>query len=127
MKKRLQEALGFSLFIGIIYSVLLMFFGDKILLTLYKTTLGLSYIKILAPIFPLFYIEAILMSYLQALDRAKITMNITIIGVIIKLVVLALTSLMHIGMYSLIISEIANIFVVVFLNIYYVNKVTKSL
>ena len=54
-------------------------------------------------------------------------MNITIIGVIIKLVVLALTSLMHIGMYSLIISEIANIFVVVFLNIYYVNKVTKSL
>ncbi len=127
MKKRLKEALGFSLFIGIIYSILLMFIGDKILFALYKTTLGLNYIKILAPIFPLFYIEAILMSYLQALDKAKITMNITIIGVIIKLIVLALTSLMHIGMYSLIISEIVNIFVVVFLNIYYVRKVTNRL
>lgn len=125
--KRLKEALGFSLFIGITYSVLLIFFGDAILNAIYDTTLGLNYIKILAPIFPLFYIEAILMSFLQAINKANITMKITILGVIVKLLVLAVTSLMHIGMYALIVSEIANIFLVVLLNIYYVCKFTKKL
>ena len=127
MKKRLKEALTFALFIGISYSIILIFFGDTILNFLYNTHLGINYINILAPIFPLFYIENILISYLQALDKAHITMKITIIGVIVKLVVLASTSLMHIGMYSLIASEIANIFLVVFLNIYYVHKFTKKL
>ena len=81
MKKRLKEALTFALFIGISYSVILMFFGDTILNFLYNTHLGINYINILAPIFPLFYIENILISYLQALDKAHITMKITIIGV----------------------------------------------
>ena len=104
-----------------------MFFGKNILFTLYNTYDGLSYIKVLTPIFPLFYIEAILMSYLQALDKAKITMNITIIGVIVKLLTLAVFSLAHIGMYSLVLSEITNILVVVILNIYYTVKITKKL
>lgn len=125
--KRLKEAMFFSLLIGITYSILLMFFGEFILNILYNTNLGLNYIKILAPIFPLFYIEAILISFLQALDKAKITMRITIIGVIIKLLTLSITSLIHIGMYSLIVSEIVNILLVVSLNIYYVNKTIKKL
>jgi stage V sporulation protein B len=127
MKKRLKEAIIFALLIGISYSVLLMIFGKQILFTIYKTTLGLNYIKILAPIFPLFYIEAILISFLQAIDKANITMKITILGVIIKLISLAIFSVIHIGMYSLIISEIINIFFVVFLNIYYINKYFKKL
>lgn len=127
IKKRLKEALFFSLLIGIIYSILLILFGKNILDAIYNTTEGLNYIKVLAPIFPLFYIEAILISYLQALDKAKITMRITIIGVILKLITLAITSLIHIGMYSLIVSEIVNILIVVFLNIYYVNYFTKKL
>jgi len=127
IKKRLKEAIFFSLLIGIIYSILLIFFGKNILDAIYNTNQGLNYIKILAPIFPLFYIEAILISYLQALDKAKITMRITIIGVIIKLITLAISSLMHIGMYALIVSEIVNILIVVFLNIYYVNYYTRKL
>ena len=54
-------------------------------------------------------------------------MKITIIGVIIKLLTLTITSLIHIGMYSLIISEIINIIVVVGLNIYYIKKNIKEL
>lgn len=127
IKKRLKEAIIFSLLIGISYSILLIFFGKNILNIIYSTDLGLNYIKVLAPIFPLFYIEAILISFLQALDKANITMKITIIGVIIKLITLSITSLIHIGMYSLIISEIVNIFLVVFLNIYYVYKSLKNL
>ena len=127
LMKRLKEALFFSLAIGITYSGLLMLFGKQILNAIYNTNLGLTYIKILAPIFPLFYIESILMSFLQAINKASTTMRITIIGVLIKLVVLAITSLSHIGLFSLIISEIVNIFIVVFLNIYYVRKYTKKL
>lgn len=127
LKKRLKEALFFSLIIGISYSMLLIIFGKQILNIIYNTNLGLTYIKVLAPIFPLFYIEAILMSFLQAINKASTTMRITIIGVLIKLIVLAVTSLLHIGLFSLIISEIVNIFIVVFLNIYYVRKYTKQL
>ena len=126
VKKRLKEALIFALLIGIPYSILLMLFGKNILYLLYKTTLGLNYIKILAPIFPLFYIEAILISFLQAIDKAHITMRITIIGVILKLITLSITSLLHIGMYSLIISEIVNIVTVVGLNIYHIKKYLKK-
>lgn len=127
VKKRLKEAIFFALLIGIPYSILLIFFGKHILAAIYNTTLGINYIKALAPIFPLFYIEAILISFLQALDKAKITMRITIIGVIVKLIVLAITSLLHIGMYSLIIAEIVNILLVVFLNVFYIIKFTKKL
>lgn len=126
MKKRLKEALIFALIIGISYSVILMFYGSSILYAIYHTYEGLNYIKILAPIFPLFYIEAILISFLQAINKAHITMKITITGVILKLVVLAITSLIHIGMYSLIISEIFNIFIVVLLNICYIHKYIKK-
>ena len=125
--KRLKEALFFSLLIGITYSILLMLFGSNILDAIYNTNMGLTYIKILAPIFPLFYIEAILISFLQALDKAHITMRITIVGVIIKLIVLAITSLLHIGLFSLIVAEIINILVVVSLNIYYVSYYIKRL
>ncbi len=125
--KRLKEALVFSLIIGITYSIILVFFGEDILKYLYNTKEGLAYIKVLAPIFPAFYIENILMSFLQAINKAHITMRITIIGVIVKLIVLIIFSLLHIGLYSLIISEIVNIFLVVFLNIYYVHKFTKQL
>lgn len=127
VKKRLKEALFFALLIGITYSIILIFWSKNILNIIYNTTLGLNYIKILSPIFPLFYIEAILISFLQALNKASITMRITITGVIIKLITLSITSLIHVGMYSLIISEIVNIFLVVSLNIYFVNKTIKEL
>ena len=127
IKKRLKEALAFSLFIGITYSIILLIFGQNILYAIYKTDLGLNYIKVLAPIFPLFYIEAILMSLLQAINKANITMKISIIGVITKLSSLAILCLTPLGMYSLIISEIINILIIVALNIYYVNKNLKDL
>ncbi len=127
IKKRLKEAIKFALLIGIPYSIILIFFGKYILNILYQTNMGLNYILILAPIFPLFYIENILMSFMQGVNKAKITMRITILGVIIKNVVLIISGLLHTGMYSLVISEIANILIVVFLNIYYTHQFFKKL
>lgn len=125
VKSRLKQAIFFSLIIGISYSVILLFFGDNILFTIYNTYEGLNYIKVLAPVFVLFYLENILISFLQAINKANITMKITIIGVIVKLLSLSILSLVHIGIYSLIISEIINIFLVVYLNYREIKRTFK--
>ena len=49
-------------------------------------------------------------------------MNITLWGVILKLIVMSILSLCHIGIYSLVIAEIVNILFVVFLNFKYLKK-----
>lgn len=116
VKKRLKQALLFAFLIGLGYSVILMFYGKDILYGIYKTYEGLNYIKVLAPIFVLFYLEPVLMSYLQAINKAHITMKITIIGVIVKIIAMSLLCFIHIGMYALVIAEIINIIVVVILN-----------
>lgn len=125
VKKRLKQAILFSLIIGISYSIILLFFGDNLLYAIYNTYEGLNYIKVLAPIFVLFYLENILISFLQAINKANITMKITIIGVIVKLLSLSILSLVHIGIYSLIISEIINIFLVVYLNYREIKRTFK--
>lgn len=124
VKRRLKQALVFGLIIGLSYSIILLIWGENILYAIYKTYEGVEYIKILAPFFVLFYLESILMSYLQAINKANITMKITIIGVLVKLLSLSILSICHIGIYSLLIAEIINIFIVVFLNI---KEVIKSL
>ena len=70
----------------------------------------------------MFYLEGVLTSSLQALGYAKVTMNITLYGVIIKLFIMAILSLCHIGIYSLVIAEIINIFFVVFFNFKHLKK-----
>ena len=122
IKRRLFQSLSFAFLIGITSSLGIFILRDWLLETVYNTNSGANYIKILAPFFVLFYLEAPLMSTLQAIGKSILTMKITTIGVIIKLVVLAILSLCHIGIYSLIYAEIINIIVVVYLNFFYIKK-----
>ena len=82
----------------------------------FKTTSGIEYIKFLAPFFIFLYLEGPLSSCLQALNYAKYTMKVTVITSIIKIISLFVFSLLRIGFYGLLISEIINIFLVVYLN-----------
>ena len=116
VKKRIKQGLLFALVIGLFFSSIIFVFRDSLLFYLYKTTIGSKYIKILAPVFVLFYLEGVLTSSLQAMGCAKTTMKITLFGVFIKLLILAILSLSHIGIYSLVIAEIINILFVVSLN-----------
>lgn len=122
VKRRIHQSIIFSLIIGIFFSLLIFIFRDKLLFSLYNTTKGSDYIKVLAPFFVLFYLEGVLTSSLQALGYAKVTMNITLYGVVIKLFIMAILSLCHIGIYSLVIAEIINIFFVVFFNFKHLKK-----
>ncbi|MBE6140747.1 MAG: hypothetical protein E7172_04355 [Firmicutes bacterium] len=126
INKRIKQGLIFSFILGTFFSLLIYFYRDQLLFTLYNTSNGSNYIKYLAPFFVLFYLEGVLISSLQALNKAKTTMKISFYGVIIKLITLSILSLCHIGLYSLLISEIINIIFVVLTNYIILQKTLKN-
>lgn len=127
LKRRFYQAMRISFFLGLVFSVFILFFKEPLLWILYHTSSGVDYIKVLAPFFVLFYLESPLISTLQGLGLAKFTMKITFIGVVLKNVVLAFFSFLKIGIYGLIISEIVNIIFVVGTNLWKIKKVMAKL
>ena len=122
VKRRLKQAITLSFIVGVIFSTFIYFFREPLLSTLYNTTKGSEYIEILAPFFVLFYLEGPLQSVLQAIGKAKTTMFITLAAVIVKLLSMSILSLCHIGMYSLVIAEIIDIFIIVILCVKAIRK-----
>lgn len=116
IKRRLRQSLSISFIIGLISSVFIMLFPEFIINTIYNTLNGVEYIKFLAPIFVLFYLEGPLISILQGLNEAKYSMKVTFWGIIIKLSSMSFISLFKVGIYGLIISEVINIFFVLYFN-----------
>ena len=64
----------------------------------------------------LYFIDVPIISSLQAINKAKDNMYITIIGSSIKLLLIFVLSLFRIGLYGLIIAIIVNLILVTFLN-----------
>jgi len=126
VKKRLKQAFIFAFLIGLSFTFIIFIFRNDLLSFLYNTTLGSEYIKLLAPFFILFYFEAIFAAFMQAMGKVKITLRITIITSIIKLGCIAGLSLLKIGIYALLFSEIINILLVVLLNYIMVQKLMKA-
>ncbi len=121
-KKKLKQAIIFSLLIGIPCTILFILVPNKLLNLVYNTNLGVNYIRITAPFFLLHYIQAPLTSTLTGMGLSKEAMKGTLYGGIIKILSLILFSLLKIGLYSLIISSILNIMVVTMHHIYHVKK-----
>jgi stage V sporulation protein B len=126
VKKRLKQSLALSLFLGIITNTFVFFFPEFLLKLVYNTTSGVAYIKVLAFIFILYNLEGPLSSTLEALGKTKIAFRTTTIGVLIKTVSIVLFSLLHIGLYGLVIGEILDIIFVVFNNYHNIRKILYS-
>ncbi len=126
IKRRFWTSMLFCFTIGLTASLIIFFYRQSLLQTIYQTNLGSNYIQILAPIFVLFYLEAPLISTLQALGFAKTTMKVTLWGEVIKLGFLTLFCFWKMGIYSLVYAEIINIFFVVILNIKKIKEVLFS-
>lgn len=122
VRKRIIQSISAVFFVGIIFSIIIIIFRNPLLQILYKTQNGSNYILVLAPFFTLFYLENVFYSILQASGFAKRAMNISLIGVIIKLLTMSILCFFKIGMYALVISEIINILTVIFLNIKVIKK-----
>lgn len=113
-KGKIQQAILFSLIIGIPITILFELIPEIPLKFIYNTNEGVTYLRILAPICLLQYIQAPLASSLQAMGKAKIAMNATLIGIIIRTSLLFILSMLKIGMWGLIIATGINIIVVTY-------------
>lgn len=126
VKKRIIQALAISALIGISYLIMCYLFGEKLLNLLYHTNEGVNYIKFLLPIFIFYYLEAPLLSSLQALNRAKIHLHISIINFLIRTVLLSILTSLSIGMFGLLIAISLNILFTVFYSLSQINKILTS-
>lgn len=120
-KKKLKQALIISLFIGIIFTIIFMIIPEFLLKFIYNTNMGVNYIRVICPFFLLHYIQGPLTSYLQAINKADAAMRGTLVGAIIKNILLLILPL-FIGIWGFIVSSIVNIFYVTIQHIYYVRK-----
>jgi len=123
---KIKQGIFISLLIGIPCTILLMTSPEFFLKLIYNTTEGVSYIKIIAPIFILYYIQTPLTSCMMAMGYAKDAMIGTLIGAVIRIIVLFGLSMLKIGIWGLVISTLTNIVFVTIHHIYYVYKNLKN-
>lgn len=126
-KSKLKQAIFFSLIIGIPVTIFFEIFPSFILKLMYNTTEGITYLKVLAPICLFHYIQSPLASALQAMGKAKVAMNGTLIGIIIRTMLLFLCSSLKIGMWGLVIATSSNIIFVTNYQLRHIKKAFKSL
>ena len=124
VKNKIKQAIFLSIIIGIIVTIPIMIKAEFLLKFIYNTYQGSDYLRFIAPFFLLYYIQVPLTAALQAMGKAKETMYSTIIGSIIKLLLLITLSYLKIGLYGLIIALIVNILIV---TIYNYIKLKKAL
>ncbi len=123
-KKKIKQAIFFSLLIGIPVTIMFELFPNIFLKIIYNTTEGVSYLRFLAPVCLFQYIQAPLSSSLDAMGKSKYNMTASIYGTLTRTIFLFLLSLFKIGMWGLIISTSINVLVVTF---YSLKKVRASL
>lgn len=123
-KKKIKQACLISLLIGIPATIIFELFPHFLLKFIYNTNEGITYIKFLAPICLLHYIQAPISSSLQAMGKAKDGMMGTLFGMISRTIILMLLCYLRIGLWSLILATSFNI---IFVTIYDYKKLKKYL
>jgi len=123
-KSKIKQAIKLSLLIGIPATLIFVFFPEIPLNLIYNTDVGISYIKVLAPICLLHYIQGPITSSLQAIGKAKDAMKGTLYGMIIRTSLLFIVSYFKIGLWGLIVAISSNI---IFVTLYQINKIIKEL
>lgn len=123
-KKKLKQAIFFSLLIGIPATLLFLFFPEMPLKLIYNTNQGITYIRVLSVVCLFHYIQSPISSSLQAMGKAKVAMMGTLFSMFIRLGCIYFFSLFKIGIWGLIVATSINILFVTF---YDLRKVKKEL
>ncbi len=126
IKKKLKQAILICLLIGIPATIIFEIFPKKLLNILFKTNKGINYIRVIAPVCILHYIQAPLSSSLQAMNKAKISMKGTLFGIFIRTILLFILSYSKIGLWCLIISTSINIIFVTLYDYINVKKILSN-
>ncbi|MBE6144401.1 MAG: hypothetical protein E7169_02385 [Firmicutes bacterium] len=125
-KNKIKQGIFFSLIIGIPVTIFFITNPSLPLKIIYNTKEGINYIKIMAPIFLLHYIQSPISSSLQAMGFAKISMKGTFYGMLFRTLILFIASSLKIGMWGLVFATSINIIFVTFYDGYNVYKILKK-
>ena len=125
-KSKIKQAIKLSLLIGIPATLIFTFIPEIPLNLIYNTNVGISYIKVLAPICLLHYIQGPITSSLQAIGKAKIAMKGTLYGMIIRTSLLFIVSYFKIGLWGLVVAISSNIIFVTLYQIFSLIKILKK-
>lgn len=87
-KELFLKTLLLSFIIGFVSSCFIFIFSKNILKIMFKTDLGLNYIKLLAFPYVLYYIESILNTTLHCINKEKLSLSISVISSIIRILLL---------------------------------------
>lgn len=104
IKRKLYQAIIASLIIGTFFTIIFVLFPKETLKLMFNESYGANYLICAAPIFLLTYIEGPILSTLQATNNANIIMKSSLIGIIVKSIVLFFALYLDIQMYSLLIA-----------------------
>ena len=126
LKRKIKQAIFYSLLIGIPSTIIFMLIPQLPLKFIYNTELGINYIKFLAPICLLHYIQSPISSCLQAMGKAKISLMGTLYGVIIRTFLLFILCFLKIGIWGLILAISASIIFVTMFDLYNLNNELKN-
>ena len=114
VRKRIKQALLLTISLGITINIFLMTNSKNLLNIIYKTNEGISYLKLLAPITILQYLQSPLSYSLEAIGKSKINLTSSLISSISRTITLIILSNLNLGIYSLIISISINIILTTF-------------
>ena len=122
LKNKIKQAILLSLAVGIPFTIIMILFPEFCLNVLFNTNEGINLLRIAAPIYLIAYIEGPLVSSLHAMNKSNTVLLSSVIGNIIKIVVLFITSYFNIGMLSLL---IAYLFYLLYITIHQIIAVKK--
>ena len=125
VKSKVKQAIFFSLCIGIPATIIFTIIPNIPLNFIYNTNEGINYIKILAPICLLHYIQSPISSSLQAMGHAKDSMKATFFGMLIRTFLLIIGCNLNIGLWGLVIATSSNIIFVTLFDFYKIKKALK--
>lgn len=127
VKNKMKQAIMVSLLIGIPCTIIFTTFPKIFLNIFFNTNKGINYIKVIAPICILHYIQAPLSSFIQASNNSKIIMKSSLYSTIIRTTFLFIFSYLKIGLWSLIVATSINIIFVTLYQLYNVKNIIKKI
>ncbi len=122
VKKKLRTGIYLSVGIGVSMLIFFMIFAKTILNIVYNTSLGINYLRFLAPVCFFQYLQAPLATSLQAMGKNKELLFINIISVLVRTLLLFLLSLLRIGIWGLILAISCNVLISTMLDTIFVRR-----
>ena len=124
-KKSLYYVLGISSFIGFFASIICYFYPNEITQLFYSNTQSAYLLKQLSLPFMLFSLQTPLSTALHAYNKSKVALYDTIIGNLIKIIMIILLP-KHLGTQALLLAIIVSMLFTTFLHLYHVQKLLSN-